>query len=422
MNGRKISMFQRPYYLNQLINFRDSDFVKVITGVRRSGKSVLIKLYVDYLQNDGVPQDNIIYINFEAFEYQIIKDEDDFRELILSVTPKNDEKKYFLFDEIQLVEGRQKVVNGLRTSYNCDIVITGSNAKMLSGELATLLGGRYVEIRVYPLSFEEFLRAKLIDKHSRDVDRYYREYEKYGGFPSVVLAQENLKDTILSGIFDSIVLNDIAYRSGIKDTLVLKKVISFLADNVGQLVNPTNIANVMKNDKVPTSNHTITRYLELLENAFLFYPIRQYDIRGKAYLKTNAKYFIVDSGLRRHTLGRKDGNFGNRLENIVFIELLRRGYTVDVGRIDSKEIDFIARKVDEKLYVQVTYEMPESTREIDNLLLVNDNYKKIIVTGRYFEEKMLQGIPIIYIIDWLLGGEAVPSSERHLLDGLRTSG
>jgi predicted AAA+ superfamily ATPase len=178
----------------------------------------------------------------------------------------------------------------------------------------------------------------------------------------------------------------------------------------------------MKNDKVPTSNHTITRYLELLENAFLFYPIRQYDIRGKAYLKTNAKYFIVDSGLRRHTLGRKDGNFGNRLENIVFIELLRRGYTVDVGRIDSKEIDFIARKVDEKLYVQVTYEMPESTREIDNLLLVNDNYKKIIVTGRYFEEKMLQGIPIIYIIDWLLGGEAVPSSERHLLDGLRTSG
>ncbi len=183
--------------------------------MRRSGKSVLIKLYVDYLQNDGVPQDNIIYINFEAFEYQTIKDEDDFRELILSVTPKNNEKKYFLFDEIPLVEGWQKVVNGLRTGYNCDIVITGSNAKMLSGELATLLGDRYVEIRVYPLSFEEFLRAKLIDKHSRDVDRYYREYEKYGGFPSVVLAQENLKDTILSGIFDSIVLNDIAYRSGI---------------------------------------------------------------------------------------------------------------------------------------------------------------------------------------------------------------
>ena len=228
----------------------------------------------------------------------------------------------------------------------------------------------------------EFLGAMKISRDSRNVDRYYREYEKYCGFPSVVLAQEELKDTILSGIFDSIVLRDVAYRSGIKETLVLRNVISFLADNVGQLVNPTNIANVLTHERVPTSNHTVNRYLELLENAFLFYPVRQYDIRGKAYLKTNAKYFTVDSGLRRHTLGKKDGNYDNRLENVVFLELLRRGYTVDVGRIDTKEIDFIARKVDEKLYVQVTYEMPESTREVDNLLLVNDNYRKIIVSGR----------------------------------------
>ena len=242
-------MFQRPRYLNQLIKFQNSDFIKVITGVRRSGKSVLMTLYADYLQNDGVAQENIFYINFEAFEYQTIKDEDDFRELILSVTPKNNGKIYFLFDEIQLVEGWQKVVNALRVSYDCDVVITGSNAKMLSGELATLLSGRYVEIPVYPLSFEEFLEAKQVNQDSRDVDRYYREYEKYGGFPSVVLAQEELKDTILSGIFDSIVLNDIAYRSGIKDTQVLKNVISFLADNVGQLVNPTNIANVLTNAK-----------------------------------------------------------------------------------------------------------------------------------------------------------------------------
>ncbi len=396
-------MFQRPHYLNQLIKFRDSDFIKVITGVRRSGKSVLLMMYADYLKNDGVTQKNIVYINFEAFEYQTIEDEKDFRELILSVTPYNNGKKYFLFDEIQLVDGWQRVVNALRVSYDCDIAITGSNAKMLSGELATLLSGRYVEIPVYPFSFAEFLGAKKISRDSRAVDRYYREYERYGGFPSVVLAQEELKDTILSGIFDSIVLNDVAYRSGIKDTLVLRHVISFLADNVGQLVNPTNIANVLTHERVPTSNHTVNRYLELLENAFLFYPVKQYDIRGKAYLKTNAKYFIVDSGLRRHTLGKKDGNFGNRLENIVFLELLRRGYSVDVGRLDTKEIDFIARKADEKLYVQVTYEMPESTREVDNLLLVNDNYRKIIVTGRYHEEKTLHGIPIIYIVDWLLG-------------------
>ncbi|NLJ71001.1 MAG: ATP-binding protein [Clostridiaceae bacterium] len=395
-------MFQRPYYLNRLIKFKDSDFIKIITGVRRSGKSVLLKLYVDYLKNEHISEENIIYINFEEFEYQTIKLEEDFRKLILEKTPRNKNKIYYLFDEIQLVEGWQKVVNSLRVSYDCDIVITGSNAKMLSGELATLLSGRYVEIPVYPLSFQEFLTVKQVDNDSRMVDKYYSEYEKYGGFPGVVLAQEEIKDTILSGIFDSIVLNDIAYRSGIRDTFVLKDIILYLADNVGQLVNPSIIANVLKNEKMNTSNHTVNRYLDLLENAYLFFRVRQYDLRGKAYLKTNAKYFIVDNGLRRHTVGKKDGNFGNRLENIVFLELLRRGYTVDIGRIDTKEIDFIARKVDEQIYIQVTYEMPKDSREIDNLLLIKDNYKKIIVTGRYFEEKNIRGIPIIYIVDWLL--------------------
>ncbi len=396
-------MFERPYYLNQLIKFKDTDFIKVITGVRRSGKSVLMTLYADYLKNELGSEENIVHVNFEAFEYQTIKVEEDFRKLILDITPENKNKIYYLFDEIQLVQGWQKVVNSLRASYNCDIVITGSNARMLSGELATLLTGRYVEIPVYPLSFKEFLAAKNLEENSRKIDLYYSEYEKYGGFPSVVLAQEQIKDTILSGIFDSIVLNDIAYRSGVKDTFVLKDLVTYLADNTGQLVNPTKIANVLKNEKINTSNHTINRYLELLEDAFLFYRTRQYDIRGKAYLKTNAKYFIVDNGLRRHALAGKDGNFGNRLENIVFLELLRRGYRVDVGRLDSKEIDFIARKADERLYLQVTYEMPKDSREIDNLLYINDNYKKIIVTGRYFEEKNIQGIPVIYIIDWLLG-------------------
>ena len=398
-------MIQRKEYLEKLIKFQDTDFVKVITGVRRSGKSVLLKLYAEYLEKTGINSENIISINFEEFKYQNIKTEEEFRNLIEEIIPENKEKIYFLIDEIQFVENWQKVINSMRVSFNCDIVIIGSNANMLSGELATLLSGRYVEIKMYPFSFLEFLEAKKIEKNSREVDIYYNEYEMYGGFPGVVIAPEELKDTILSGIFDSIVLNDIAYRSGIKDTLILKNIISFLADNVGQLVNATKISNILKNEKLNTSNHTVNKYLELLENAFLFYRGKQYDIRGKEYLRTNGKYFIVDNGLRRYAVGQKDGNYGNRLENIVYLELLRRGYSVDIGKYDSKEIDFIARKVDEILYVQVAYELPDNTHETDNLLKIKDNYKKILITGRYTREKEIDGIPIIYIVDWLLEGK-----------------
>ena len=316
--------------------------------------------------------------------------------------PSSQEKIYFLIDEIQFVEGWQKTVNALRVSFNTDIVITGSNANLLSGELATLLSGRYVEIKIYPLSFKEFLRSKNVDSQSRLVYKLYSEYEKYSGFPSVAIADKPLKETILSGIFDSIVLNDIAHRASVKDTYILKSVILFLADNVGQLVNPSKISNTLTSERVPTSNHTISKYLDLLENAFLFYKAKQYDILGKGYLKTNTKYFIVDNGLRRHAIGKKDANYANRLENIVFIELLRRGYTVDVGKLDSKEIDFIARKADEILYVQLAFEIPENTHETDNLLHIKDNYKKILITGKYYEKTELDGIEVIYVVNWLL--------------------
>lgn len=275
-----------------------------------------------------------------------------------------------------MVDGWQRVVNAVRVSFNCDIVITGSNAQMLSGELATLLSGRYVEIPVYPFSFKEFLLAKNIDPNARQVDNAFSEYEQYGGFPSVVLASKEIKDTILSGIYDTIILNDVSMRSGIRDTDILSSLVAFLSDNVGQLVKPTKIANTLSSNGFKTSNHTIERYLTLLENAFLFYRTRQYNIRGKEYLKTSGKYFIVDPGLRRNAVSKHPGNYGGQLENIVFLELIRRGYTVDVGKLDSKEVDFVARKVDEILYVQVTYEIPNNTHETDNLLNIRDNYKK----------------------------------------------
>ncbi|MDN6250513.1 MAG: ATP-binding protein, partial [Tetragenococcus koreensis] len=374
-------MFQRPVYLNQLIQLQDSDFIKVITGVRRSGKSVLLMLYKEYLKKENIAEDHIIYMNFESFEYQTITTEEKFRQQLSELIPKDGQRIYLLLDEIQAVDGWQRVVNGIRVSFNSNIVITGSNASMLSGELATLLSGRYIEIPIYPFSFAEFLNVKGIEPNSRKVDSAYNEYEKYGGFPSVVIAEESIKDTILSGIFDTIVLNDVALRAGVKDVVVLKSMIRFLADNVGQLVNASKIVNTLKNEGIETTIHTVNRYLDLLENGYLFYRVKQYDIRGREYLKTNGKYFIVDSGLRRNAVGRKDGNYSNRLENIVYIELLRRGYTVDVGRLDSKEIDFIARKLDETLYVQVAYELPNNTHETDNLLKIKDNYKKIIITG-----------------------------------------
>ncbi len=395
-------MYKRPHYLKQLIQFKDSDFIKVITGVRRSGKSVLLMLYKEYLLQEGIHENHIIHINFESFEYQTITTEEKFRQKLDELLPEDDTKIYLLFDEIQMVEGWQRIVNGIRVSFNSDIIITGSNANMLSGEIATLLSGRYIEIPIYPFSFSEFLHVKDIESDSRKVDSAYGEYEKYGGFPSVVIAEESIKDTILSGIFDTIVLNDVALRAGVKDATALKSIIRFLADNVGQLVNTSKIVNTLKSEGVDTTVHTVNRYLDLLENGYLFYRAKQYDIRGREYLRTNGKYFIIDTGLRRNAVGKKDGNYSNRLENIVYIELLRRGYTVDVGKLDSKEIDFVARKLDETLYIQVAYELPNNMHETDNLLNIKDNYKKIVITGRYYETTQIDGIPIIYIVDWLL--------------------
>jgi uncharacterized protein len=394
-------MLQRPTYLKQLIQFKDNDNIKIITGVRRSGKSVLLMLYRDYLISQGISEQNIIYLNFEDFDLLSVQSQDQLSQLLSKRLNKN-VRTYLLLDEIQMVDGWQRVVNAVRVSFNCDIVITGSNAQMLSGELATLLSGRYVEIPVYPFSFKEFLLAKNIDPNARQVDNAFSEYEQYGGFPSVILASKEIKDTILSGIYDTIILNDVSMRSGIRDTDILSSLVAFLSDNVGQLVKPTKIANTLSSNGFKTSNHTIERYLTLLENAFLFYRTRQYNIRGKEYLKTSGKYFIVDPGLRRNAVSKHPGNYGGQLENIVFLELIRRGYTVDVGKLDSKEVDFVARKVDEILYVQVTYEIPNNTHETDNLLNIRDNYKKILITQRYYEFKEIDGIPVINVVDWLL--------------------
>ena len=394
-------MIQRPTYLKKLIQFKDNENIKIITGVRRAGKSVLLMLYRDYLISQGIPEKNIVYFNFEDFSLLKVQTADQLQTLLANRLDKN-VRTYLLLDEIQMVDGWQRVINAVRVSYNSDIVLTGSNAHMLSGELATLLSGRYVEIPIYPFSFKEFLQAKEIDPDSRKVDSAFNEYEQYGGFPSVVLADNQIKDTILSGIYDTIILNDVSMRANVRDTDILKSLVAFLSDNVGQLIQPAKVARTLSSEGIKTSNHTVERYLSLLENAFLFYRARQYDIRGREYLRTSGKYYIVDAGLRRNATGRRPGNYGGQLENIVYLELIRRGYTVNVGKLNTKEVDFVARKIDEVLYIQVTYEIPHNTHETDNLLNIKDNYRKLVITQHYYEFKEIDGIPIINIVDWLL--------------------
>ncbi|AVK61677.1 hypothetical protein C5Z25_07760 [Lactobacillus sp. CBA3605] len=395
-------MIQRDAYLNKLIQLKDIDAIKVITGVRRSGKSVLLMLYRDYLKTQGISEQSILYYNFEEFELLNIRNQS---QLMTLLKPKLTKERhlYLMFDEIQMVTGWQSVINGVRVSYDCDIIITGSNAKMLSGELATLLSGRYVEIPIYPFSFREFLAAKDINPNTPNIDQAFLEYEQYGGFPSVVLANPAIKDTILSGIFDTIILNDVSMRANVRDPESLRGLVGFLADNIGQLVRPAKVAGTLTNEGIKITNHTIERYLQLLEDAFLFYQSRQYDIRGRSYLRSAGKYFIVDPGLRRNAVGRRPGNYSGQLESIVYLELIRRGYTVDVGKLDTAEVDFVARKVDQIIYIQVTYEIPKNSHETDNLLHIQDNYQKILITQRHYPDlQEIDGIPIINIVDWLL--------------------
>ncbi|MEE5988273.1 ATP-binding protein [Ligilactobacillus equi] len=396
-------MYPRPQYLEKLKKLRDSDLIKVITGVRRSGKSVLLKLYQQYLLADGVAPEQVIYLNFEDFENQLIRTEHDLHQVLARIMPR-ERRFYLLLDEVQLVDGWQRVVNGVRSSFDCELVITGSNARMLSGELATLLSGRYVEIPIYPLSFQEFVATKEPTNEFGKLATYFEEYEKFGGFPTVVDVNQDVKDDVLNGIHNTIILNDVAERSSIRDVNVLKSVVAYLADNVGQLVNPRKISGMLTSSGLKVSAPTVNSYLQALCDAFLFYQVRQYDLRGKNYLKSNGKYFIVDSGLRRNAIGAKLGNFSNRLENIVYLELLRRGYMVDVGKLGSQEIDFVARKNDELLYVQVTYEIPENTHETDNLLLIKDNYQKLLITQKkYYDITQIDGIMVVNVVDWLLG-------------------
>lgn len=402
-------MINRPIYLNQLIAFRDKEPVKVITGIRRCGKSSLLALYADYLKEQGVKDENILQINFEDLKYENITYKD-LNNLVIEKLSNTENKIYLLFDEIQKVEKWELAINSIRLNSKADIYITGSNAYLLSSQLATYLSGRYVEIKMQPLSFGEFLNFYEFDASTTKEEKF-NAYLKFGGMPGLTLFKfnEQMVSQMLEGIFATVLTKDIIDRAEIKDPALLKKIIKFLADNIGNNISINKIKNTLVSQNSVSKSirpEIIDNYVLALENAFVFYSVNRYDIKGKEYLKTQGKYYIVDLGIRNHLLGFKDRDRGHILENVVYMELLKRGYDVSIGKIHDTEVDFIATKSSKKTYIQVTETMmSEGTRarELQPLKNINDNYEKIVLTtDNLFADTDDEGIKIINLIDWLL--------------------
>lgn len=398
-------MIQREEYLEQLIKFKDKDLIKVVSGIRRCGKSTLFELYINHLKEQGIKDDQIIMINLEDADY----DFKDYKELYDYVNKKIDSKKnYYVFlDEIQNVPMFQKAVDSLYIKKNVDVYITGSNAYLLSGELATLLSGRYVEIKMLPLSFKEYLSAFTDSKKSRY--DYFLDYMKYGGMPgNVPIIEEdvNVLDTYLEGIFTTIVYKDIMTRNNITDKLLLESVLKFIFDSIGSPISTKKISDTLTSKGNSTSNHTIENYITAFLESFLIYKAERFDVKGKNLLARDYKYYVVDQGLRSYLLGKKaDSDMGHILENIVYLELLRRGYKVYVGKVDDLEIDFVAENRDGLKYYQVALSLRDEKvleRELRSLEKTNDNYPKYIITMDMDLEADYNGITKINVIDWLL--------------------
>lgn len=397
-------MIPRNDYLDSLINLRDKQIIKVVTGIRRCGKSTLFELFQEYLLQNGVEPEQIITFNLEDGDYADIEDNKALYNLVRErLLP--DKMNYIFLDEVQRVEDFQKAVDGLFIKKNCDVYITGSNAYLLSGELATLLSGRYVEIKMLPLSFKEYVSAFPEDSNK---DRLYQQYLHNSSFP-YTLELKRPKDIrqYLEGIYDSIVLKDIVTRKRFQDVDMLKSVVRFLFDNIGNMCSTKKIADTMTSAGRKISVHTVESYLTALTDSFIFYRVGRYDIKGKQYLKTGDKYYAADIGLRYNVLGTKKADEGHILENIVYLELLRRGYEVYVGKVGAAEVDFIAIGDEGEKYYQVAYTVIDAdgstlARELAPLDAINDHNPKYLLTMDFTPLTSHNGIKQINALDWLL--------------------
>ena len=398
-------MILRENYLKKLIDAKDTEFIKVITGVRRSGKSTLLLMFKDYLINNGIKNDNIIYINFESAIYDDIKNYKDLYNYVKEKVKKD--MIYLLLDEVQNVESWERAINSFKVDFKIDIYLTGSNAYLLSSELSTLLSGRYIEIKMYPLSFSEYLIFNNYD--NKDLDDKFNEYLKYGGLPAITLIKDNneLVLSYLNDIYNTIVKKDIIDRNNIKDVALLENIIKYLSNNIGSSVSSTKISDYLNSNKiVEKSNHqTIDNYLNMLEKSFIMYKANRTDIKSKALLKTLGKYYISDTGIRNIILGFRNIDEGHLLENVVYLELLRRGYRVNIGKSNDYEVNFVAENPNDIKYYQVTKSLLNEEvkmRELRSLESIADNYEKIILTMDKSINKDYNEIKVVNIIDWLL--------------------
>lgn len=399
-------MIERDEYLDVLKRFKDKELIKVITGIRRCGKSTLLEIYKDYLLNSGVNKEQILSINLEDLKYSFITD---YLSLYNYVNEnlKTDKKNYVFIDEVQKIEEFQRAVDSLYINKNVDLYITGSNANLLSSELATLLSGRYIEVKMLPLSFKEY---KSVYKDLSN-DELYQRYISYGSFPYIINL-DTLDDVsmYISNLYNDIIIKDVMTRKNITEEFMLKSIANFTMDNVGNLVSVNNIANTMTSDGRKINVRTVERYLEGFTESYFLYKASRYDIKGKQYLKTGEKYYVSDLGLRYFILGRKVGDYGHVLENVVYLELKRRGYDVFVGKVDEYEVDFVAVNNDGRMYVQVAETLSGTLsnnskvleRELRSLKKIDDNYEKIILTFDKVPFANEDGIKIQNVLDWLL--------------------
>ena len=432
----------RDFYLNKLIAFKDTEPVKVVTGIRRCGKSSLLKLMIAWLKEQGISDDAIVEMNFESFAYKDMSADDVYAYVKERISKTG--ITYLFFDEIQRVPGWEEAINAFRVDFNCDIYVTGSNAYLLSSEYATYLSGRSVEIKMLPLSFKEFIEFNSLELREITTPLGTREkrvyddngqvyllsdifnlYLRFGGMPGIAAVgfDQDRAMTLLDGIYNTVVVRDILEREQrrnqrqVTDSDLLQKIVRFLADNVGSNISASSIGNTLVNEGLldagkrsggrngTPSAHTVQAYIATLLEAYFFYEIKRFDIKGREFLRTLGKYYIVDIGLRNYLLGFRDRDTGHVLENVVYLELLRRGYDVAIGKIDRFEVDFIATKADEKLYIQVTESMRDEMvreRELRPLQKIQDNYKKLVLTLEPGIEREFGGIQVVNVVDWLI--------------------
>ncbi len=435
---RSHTLRKRDLYLDKLIAFQDTEPIKVVTGIRRCGKSSLLKLMAAHLRGNGVSDEQIIEMNFESYEFLKMTADELYRYVKERVLP--DRRIYLFFDELQRMDGWENAVNSFRVDFDCDIYITGSNAYLLSSEYSTYLSGRCVEIKMLPLSFAEFVdfygftiktvKSALGGQKKKAVDQDGTQYElreifdaymRFGGMPGIadVGMEQDKALTLLEGIYSTVIVRDILEREKrrgqrqLTDAVLLKKIVLFLADNIGSSVSISSIGNTLVSEGLlddsgrrgKPSAHTVQAYVNALLESYFFYEIKRFDIKGREFLRTLGKYYIVDIGLRNYLLGFRNRDSGHAIENVVYFELLRRGYDVAIGKVGNAEIDFIAAKADEKIYVQVTESMESETirtRELAPLQGIPDNYEKIVLSLHPGLETSYDGIKSIDLIEWLL--------------------